>query len=195
MSFVDETIRLAGRAIKVDGNDSYATDEETGQDAGKNRLDPLSDYEVALRVQSDSGIVEGSLLIDKDLSNLLAIVVEPKRLMGVVQYYRVKAYRCNSVVKVYGFNKATNNHSTLLVSDVPCLIIKTLISRTWKDDAAIATSMGGNLGSYQIFAQASSGIKKDSVLVDASNRRFRLKKEFDIFFSLGILSSEVTIES
>lgn len=201
MSLVDETIRLDARKqsitiLRESGNiSSYMVSEVTGIDTGKRRLDPFYDFETFARMPSDSGIVSGDMGQSGN-DYYLVMAIESKWLADEIGFYRCTLYKCNSTVSVYYFNNTTKKHDTLHKSNVRCLITQ-VRAREWDEDKALAVRQyRGRQQPFQLFVQESSGIVSgvDCIVVDQSNRRFRVSKEIDVFIAGGISQAQIIWE-
>lgn len=199
MSLMDETIRLDMRKQDVTiprstvTMSTYMVAENTGQDAGKRRLDPFLSYETFARFPSDSTIVPGDKIISGSISYLV-MAIEPKYDGGEINYYRATMYKCNSTVSIYYYNESSKKHNTLYTSGVKCLITQ-VRAQEWLEDKALAMRpYQGKQQPFQVFAQDICGINAECILVDQDSRRYRVSKESDVFVADGILQAQLMWE-
>jgi hypothetical protein len=157
-------------------------------------LNPLTDFDRALKVCSDSGIVKGDLL-DYNGVFYLAMLLDPRMTgTGFLEYYLCSAYICNSVVTVYTFNETTRKFDIEVNSGVHCLLNQ-MTTNTVDDETIAVKTYGGRSQLFELWAQMDSGITKDCILVDQSGRRFRISKEYDPFIDENILRSKAQWEA
>ena len=196
ISFQDGDVGFNSGYIGFQGESiiTYMVAEETGLDAGRRRLDPFFDFETAVKLPPDCGILPGDLIKTGD-TYFLVMSLEDKWLMEQRGYYKGLLYRCNSVISIYYFNSTTGKYDTLHKSGIHCLITQVRARAMNEDKAYIVSGYQGKTQPFQIFAQSVSGIKSGCVLIDQDNRRFRISKDFDPFITDSILQTQCMWEN
>lgn len=194
MSTLDETIRLAGRAvtlIRSGGNVStYMYYTTTGRVAGKSKLNLADDHEGGFLFPSDSSVVAGDLVLagtDYYLVVALADIV----VFGEAWGYKGMLYKCNSVITVQHWNSVTDLFEDYK-ADVHSFIIHEG-EQAWAEDKSLLrpTKYRGKRKPFTLYAQTSSGINSNSVIIDQELRKFRVSKDHDPFAADGILITQV----
>lgn len=198
MSLIDENIRLSGRPatiIRSTGSVStFMTAEVTGMEAGRRRLDPLQDFETAVMMPSDSGIVTGDLIL-LGSEYYLAMAAESKFYSSDMEYLRGLLYKCNSIVSIYYFNTTSKKYDTLHKSSIHCLITQVRAQAGVEDKSLIVKEYRGKSQPFQVFMKESDGLTSECIIVDQGNRRFRVSKDFDVFIADGISQSQCMWEN
>lgn len=198
MSLVDDTIRLSGRPVTIIRNtgsvSTFMTGEITGTGAGRRRLDPFLDYETAVMIPSDAGIITGDLALS-DSEYYLCMAVEKKFYASDMEYYRGLLYKCNSVVSIYYFDTTSKKYDSLHKANVHCLITQVKAQAGMEDKALIIREYRGKSQPFQVFMRESEGLKSECVIVDQDSRRYRVSKDFDVFIADSIAQTQCMWEN
>lgn len=197
MSELDETIRIAGRAVTIvrdAGNVStFMYSDKTGQIIGKRKTEPYFDYEVAAWLPSDSTVVSGDLILQGSIYHLV-MSVDKDYTGDDLQRYSCMLYECNSVVSIYGYNAVSKELDTLIKSSVNCLVTQVRASAQKEDKNIAIKGYGGKRQPFQCFMRDSEGLTNISRIVDQYSRSFKVNKQFDMFIANGIVQTQIIWE-
>lgn len=195
MSLFDETVRLSGRPATIIRTPlslaTFIVDDMYGK-TSKEQLNPYRDYEFVFRFRADSGITYGEM-VTIGVDYYLAMAIKEEWLFGNLEYFKVKLFKCNSLVSIYYFNTTTKRFDTLHGSGVHCLI--TTDSGNMSYDQGLAVKgYAGKGNPLQIYMRSSEGLSSDCVLVDQANRRYKVSKNFDIYVTDNVAQTNISLE-
>jgi len=148
-------------------------------------------YERDVMMPTVSGVLCGDLILHRNENYLVVYVFEDRR-VGEFFYYKVGLYKCNLIVSVKKYNAGTKAFADTQTG-VKCLIVGDSASTPSDRGIAIPTRMGRD-DVYYVYAQASAGIDKNSILVDANSNHFRVMEGINLFFADGLVEAPVKLE-
>lgn len=190
MSAVDDVIKTVGIActlIRTGGNVStffYANPKDNWSSGVP--------YERSVMMPTDSSIVSGDI-VSQGSDYYLAVNTLEDRRAGEFFYYRVRMYKCNSLVTIRSQNPTTKlfvDSST----NVQCLITQ-LSSETSEDKSIVVPQYSGRDKLFNCFMPSSKNLNKNQILVDASGRQFRVTENMDPLYAVGVVRAMVKWEN
>lgn len=157
-----------------------------GPIAGKTNMSPEHASEAGFYLPTDCGVQSGYILKYGEIY-MLVVTIKPVYYMGDLLCYRGMLIECNSLVRVYHFNRTNRQHDILYKSDVRCYINQQYSRGLNLDIAYVIPQFLGRLEPFTFAAQESSGINEDCVVEDSDNHRFRVSKDYDVFTADGVI--------
>jgi len=193
VSLIDDTIKMAGSKMSVIRTPSNLSSWFREGTMSKKGLEPSKSYERFFLIPTDSGVVEGDL-IQNGSEFFLVMSLAKQESFGEFLAYQGTLYKCNSIVTVRKFNSSTDAFADA-ATGVNCVIARALAGpglTPAKDDVNTAVSWMKGLGKiFNLFIQNSATVDKNSLIIDASGRQFRISSDSDPFVTNGVLSAEV----
>lgn len=147
-------------------------------------------YERDGMMPTDSGIVVGDLISHLTNYYLVTALFDDRR-VGEFFYYKVRLFKCNKSITIRAYNDTTKEFANAS-TNVPCLIIDTN-AMTASDRAVAVPGFGGRDNVYYMYIQSSSGITKNSIIVDGSTS-FRVAGNVNPYFTTGVYEVPLKIE-
>lgn len=150
-------------------------------------------FERQAMLATTAGIVEGDLLLAGGDYYLVISAIKDQR-AGEYWADKARLFRCNHTVSIKAYNETTKQFA-VTKSNVPCLIV------SQSDRMRIATDRGvvlptykGQDADYGLFIQASSGVDKNSRMVDENNYPLSVCANINPYFVKGLLDVPVRID-
>lgn len=188
MSVIDQVLQTVGEAvtiIRTGGNIStYLYINPKGSWSTK------AYYERDGMMPTDSGVVVGDLISHLTNYYLITALFEDRR-VGEFFYYKTRLFKCNKNVTIRAYNDTTKEFANAS-TNVPCLIADTN-AMTSSDKAIVIPGFGGRDNVYYMYIQSSSGITKNSIIVDGSTS-FKVAGNVNPFFAGGLYEVPLKIE-
>ncbi len=139
-----------------------------------------------------SGVVSGDLILVSGTYYLVRSVLEDRR-VDTFFLYRVKLLMCNNTITIRSFDTATKAFIDASTG-IPCAIIDSGSAAALSDRSITVPGARGTDSTYQLFAQSSNGIDKNSAFVDANNVALGVT-EVNVYFASGLIEATVKVTS